>query len=83
MKRIQESQTQPISKAAVAGLVLAILPVTALLGLIFSLTAFEHIDTHDLKGHRLAKIGTIISIIWMIVFLIVGFFLWRYFGGKL
>jgi hypothetical protein len=82
MRKTQRKQTQdqPISKSAVAGLVLSIIPVTALLGLIFSLSAFEHIDAHDLKGHQLAKIGAIISIIWMLLFIVTGFFLFRYFG---
>lgn len=80
MRKTKSSQDQAISKAAVIGLILAIIPITALPGLIFSLTAFEHIDAHDLKGKRLAKIGTIIAVIWMIIFIITGFFLFRYFG---
>lgn len=80
MKKTQRTQAQPTSKAAVAGLILSIIPVTALLGLIFSLTAFEHIDAHDLKGHHYAKVGAIISVIWMILFIVVGFFLFKYFG---
>ena len=80
MRNSKPTQNQPVSKAAVAGLILAIIPITALPGLIFSLTAFEHIDAHDLKGKQLAKIGTIIAILWMVVFIIAGFFLFRYFG---
>ena len=80
MRKTKSSQDQATSKAAVLGLVLAIIPITALPGLIFSLTAFEHIDAHDLKGHQFAKLGTIISILWMIIFIITGFFLFKYFG---
>ena len=80
MRKTNSSQDQATSKAAVLGLVLSIIPITALPGLIFSLTAFEHIDAHDLKGKQLAKIGTIIAILWMVVFIIAGFFLFRYFG---
>ena len=80
MRNSKPTQNQPVSKGAVAGLILAIIPITALPGLIFSLTAFEHIDAHDLKGHQFAKLGTIISILWMIIFIITGFFLFKYFG---
>ena len=80
MRNSKPTQNQPISKAAVAGLILAIMPITALPGLIFSLTAFEHIDAHEKKEHRIAKLGTIISILWMLVFIVTGFFLFRYFG---
>lgn len=80
MRRTTSNQNQPTSKAAVAGLILAIIPITALPGLILSLTAFEHIEAHDLKGHQYAKLGTIISVLWMLVFFVTGFFLFRYFG---
>ncbi|GFH40187.1 hypothetical protein [Pseudolactococcus insecticola] len=78
--RKENTTTQTTSKAAVLGLVLAIIPVTAVLGLIFSLTAFEHIEKYDLKGSHFAKLGTIISVIWMLLFIVAGFFLFRYFG---
>lgn len=80
MRRSNANQNKPTSKAAVAGLILAIIPITALPGLILSLTAFEHIDEHDLKGLRFAKLGTIISVIWMLIFVVTGFFLFKYFG---
>ncbi|MDR1605707.1 MAG: hypothetical protein LBS41_01205 [Streptococcaceae bacterium] len=80
MRKLQPTSNQATSKAAVAGLILAIIPVTALLGLIFSLTAFEHIEAQDLKGLRLAKLGTLISILWLLVFIITLFFLFRYFA---
>ena len=80
MRKTKSSQNQPTSKAAIIGLILAIIPITAPPGLIFSLTAFEHIAAYDLKGQRLAKLGTVISIVWMLIFIIVGFFLFKYFG---